>query len=148
MTGGVFRLERGETLVVEIACPTMPEHLGLHLGNFWGESLDFANHVSSLNHMQSRRDDDGVYRFVVSAEDPGVQNWLDTTGLEAGYLTVRFTYPNMPAESELPTATARLVPLTQIRSQLDPDTPYFPVEQRINQIRVRRRHVALRYRQY
>lgn len=148
MTGGIFQLRDGEALIVELTCPLHPEQLGFHLGNFWGESLDFANHVSSLNHFQSYRSSDGVYRYVVSAEDPGIQNWMDTTGHPGGYLTVRFTYPEMPAEADLPTAHARLVPLDEVRKALPPDTPAFTAEDRTRQLRVRQRHVALRYRQY
>ncbi len=35
-------------------------------------------------------DDDGMVRFVVAYTDPGVPNWLDTTGRPAGFLTVRW----------------------------------------------------------
>ena len=36
---------------------------------------------------------DGIYRFVLSAEDPGVHNWLDTMGLHRGIVDVRFHRP-------------------------------------------------------
>ena len=50
------------------------------LGNYWWETIDYANHQSSLNGFQAVLDDDGVFRAVVSARDPGVANWLDTAG--------------------------------------------------------------------
>ena len=35
---------------------------------------------------------DHVQRWVVSHRDPGIQNWLDTTGLPRGYLSHRWAY--------------------------------------------------------
>ena len=34
---------------------------------------------------QARHDPDGMLRFVISERDPGVANWLETTGHPRGY---------------------------------------------------------------
>jgi hypothetical protein len=138
--GGVFELAEDDALLIEVRTAAEPAYTGFHLGNFWGESLDYANHVTSLNHLQAHRDADGALRFVVSHRDPGVPNWLDTTGHPAGYMTLRLTYPEPLA--------SRVVPLRQLRDQLPDATPDVSAEQRRRQVESRQRHVARRYRQY
>jgi hypothetical protein len=43
-------------------------------------TLDWTNAQNSLNRRQAAVDRDDVLRAVVAPKDPGVQNWLDTTG--------------------------------------------------------------------
>jgi hypothetical protein len=90
--GGIFELEPDQALIVESRIPVRAQYVGFHLGNLWGESLDFANHQSSLNGFQVEPDEDGVLRYVVAHRDPGVPNWLDTTGQREGFLTPRWSY--------------------------------------------------------
>ena len=94
--GGVFELAPDEALLIEVSVPVEPAYSGFHLANLWGESLDFANHQSSLNGFQVEVDPDGVRRYVVAHRDPGVANWIDTTGLPEGFLSLRWTYPERP----------------------------------------------------
>ena len=58
--------------------PPRAKYWSIDLCNFWLESLDYANHQSSLNGHQAVVDADGVFRAVVAHRDPGVPNWLDT----------------------------------------------------------------------
>ena len=69
--GGVFELEPDEALVIESRIPTPPQYIGFHLGNLWGESLDFANRHTSLNGFQVEPDPDGVLRYVVALSISG-----------------------------------------------------------------------------
>jgi len=144
--GGVFELGPDEALLVEATVPVEPAYTGFHLSNLWGESLDFANHQSSLNGHQTEVDPDGVRRYVVAHRDPGVRNWLDTTGLPEGFLTFRWTYSALPAE--LPTTTARVVPVGAVREHLPATTRAVSPEERREAVRVRQAHVQRRYRQY
>ena len=50
----------------------------------WLAPLDFTNRVTSLNDRQVQVDPDRPVRFIISHNDPGVHNWLDTSGLEGG----------------------------------------------------------------
>jgi hypothetical protein len=79
-----------------------------------GESLDYANHQSSLNGFQTAWDGEGVggqsnareagqsnvrqARYVIAHRDSGIANWLDTTGVPVGFMTFRWTYGAAPAE--------------------------------------------------
>ncbi len=107
----------------------------------WFESLDFANRTTSLNRTQLRIDDDGRYRIVVAHKDPGVQNWLDTTGLHQSLVTYRFI-----RTSNSPVPTCTVVPFTDLRAVLPASTPEYDRATRTAQIAVRQRHVARRFR--
>jgi hypothetical protein len=144
--GGTFDLAPGEALVVETRVPVEPAYSGFHLANFWGESLDFANHQSSLNGFQAEVDSDGARRFVVSHRDPGVPNWLDTTGLAQGFMSVRWAYSTPP--KELPTTRVEKLDFDEIRSHLPSGVRRVCDEERRAGIRVRQAHVQRRYRHY
>ena len=55
------------------------DYQGIQLADLWFSSLEYANRQTSLTADQAVLDDDGAFRFVVCATDPGVANWLDTT---------------------------------------------------------------------
>jgi len=143
--GGSYDLGPDEALVIEARAPVEPAYSGFHLANFWGESHDFANHQSSLNGFQAERDRDGARRYVVSHRDPGVPNWLDTTGLPQGFLSLRWAYSTPPAEP--PATRVAKVPLADIRAHLPPVRAVSEAERRAA-IRIRQAHVQRRYRQY
>jgi hypothetical protein len=145
-SGGVYDLQPDEALLIEVVVPVAPAYMGFHLSNLWGESLDYANHTSSLNGFQSEPDPDGTIRYVVAETDPGVPNWLDTAGHRGGFLTLRWTYSTPPPQ--LPKATVTKVPLAGVRQHLPATTRAVSPEERSEQIRVRQEHVQRRYRQY
>ncbi len=145
-SGGVYELAEDEALIVDLEMTEPPLYLGFHLSNLWGESLDFANYVSSLNGHQAERDKDGHYRWVIAHSDPGVPNWLDTTGLPVGFMALRFTYAAAP--EQMPELDVKKVPLSSVRDNLPADIRTVSAEERGEKIRVRQRHVQRRYRQY
>jgi hypothetical protein len=104
------------------------------------ESLDFANHQSSLNGFQARLDKDGVFRAVVAHRDPGVPNWHDTAGHAEGSMLYR---RNQADGSPIP--AARVVKLSALRESLPPDTPRVTAAERAAQIERRRAHVQRRF---
>lgn len=146
--GGVYLLEKDEALIIESAVPVKPTFLGFHLSNLWGESLDFENYQSSLNTTQMHVGEDGIYRWVVCHQDPGVLNWLDTTGLKHGYLTVRYTYSEKPPKELWPTLKVQKVNVAELTSVLPAATAAADQATRESNILMRQRHVQRRYRQY
>lgn len=146
--GGVYDLAVDEALVIESRIEVEPEYSGMALANLWGESHDFANHQSSLNGFQSELDPDGVRRYVIAHRDPGVPNWLDTTGHREGFMTARWAYSATPDRDRWPTVGARKVRFSEIREHLHRDTrPVAPAE-RSAHVAVRQRHVQARYRAF
>jgi hypothetical protein len=144
--GGVYELGPDEALLIEVAVPVAPAYSGFHLANLWGESLDFANHQSSLNGFQVEVDRDGVRRYVVAHRDPGVPNWVDTTGLPEGFLSFRWSYSALP--DRLPTTKVTKLRFAEIRNHLPEGVRTVTAEERREQIRIRQSHVQRRYRQY
>jgi hypothetical protein len=144
--GGVFELEPDEALVIENRIRVKPQYIGFQVGNFWGESIEYANQIGSLNGHQTTVDEDGVIRLVLAHRDPGVPNWVDTTGHREGFMTLRWTYSETPAKEDWPTITAKKVPFSEIRAHLPGGTGVVTPEQRRAQIHIRQRHVQKRYR--
>ncbi|MGI9288801.1 MAG: hypothetical protein ACR2P1_25665, partial [Pseudomonadales bacterium] len=144
--GGLYDLEDDEALYVEATFTGDPVYTSFHLGNMWGESPDYANHQSSLNLVQMYLGEDGVQRWVVAHRDPGVQNWLDTTGLPKGYLSHRWAYSELPPKDEWPTITAKKIRFDEVRDHFPEDMPMLTTEQRREAIGIRQEHVKRRYR--
>ena len=88
-SAGHYQLDDDQALVVTVPVSDAP-YQGFQLGSMWYVSLDFANHQTSLTADQARHDPDGMIRFVVSERNPGVANWLETTGHRRGYLQIRW----------------------------------------------------------
>jgi hypothetical protein len=146
--GGIYQLEDDEALIIESRVPVEPSFLGFHLSNLWGESLDFESYQCSLNRAQMELTSDGVYRWVVCQRDPAVANWLDTTGLSAGFLTVRYTYESQPPPDLWPTLRVEKVGFADISKHLPAEVRTISEEGRQSRILQRHRHVQRRYRQY
>jgi hypothetical protein len=144
--GGVFELAPDEALLIEVTVPIPPVYMGFHLANLWGESLDFANHQSSLNGFQAEPDADGVYRYVVAHRDPGVPNWLDTIALPEGFLSLRWAYTQAP--DAVPTTAVTKLDFAALRSHLPAATRSVSTTERRERIRIRQAHVQRRYRHY
>jgi len=144
--GGVYELEPDEALVVEMRLAVEPQYLGFHLANLWGESHDFANHQSSLNGFQAERDADGAIRLVVAHRDPGVPNWIDTTGHREGFQTARWCYSETPPRERWPSIAARKVRLAEIRAHLPAGTRSVSPTERTQRLSIRQAHVQRRYR--
>lgn len=88
-SAGHYELAGDEALIVTVPASDAP-YQGFQLGTMWYVSMDFVNHQTSLTADQARHDPDGMLRFVVSERDPGVANWLETTGHPRGYLQIRW----------------------------------------------------------
>lgn len=87
---GCFLLGDEEVLVVEADVSPDCRAFSLSLTDPFFSTIDWANAQSSLNRHQAVIDADGVLRVVVATSDPGVRNWLDTTGHRFGVLQCRW----------------------------------------------------------
>jgi len=86
---GHYDLAPGQALILTLPETDAP-YLGFQLGSLWYISLDYINHQTSLNGTQAQADPDGKIRIVVSDENPGVTNWVETLGHRKGYLQFRW----------------------------------------------------------
>jgi len=136
---GAYDLQPDEALIVEAKVPAGCTYWSIILTNDLYETTDWYNNQSSLNGAQARVDADGVVRYVVSAKDPGVPNWLDTSGYRSGAIQGRW------AEcSSNPIPTVRKVDFSQIRASLPSDTPAVTPQDREKSIRERRSQLQQR----
>lgn len=130
-TGGYYRLGNEEALVLTLD-PMGARYLGVQIVDMWMLSFDYRRHTSCLNHSQAVLDADGRYRFVISACDPGVPNWLDGSGNACGCILVRWQH--LPPGAQLEgSASSQIVRLDVLRSVLPADTPVIDAATRAEQ---------------
>ncbi len=87
---GYFELEDDQALVVEVERIPECQTWNLQVDNYWMESLDYRYHQIHVNKHTARYESDGSVRIVISKRDPGLPNWLETTGHKCGTLCFRW----------------------------------------------------------
>jgi hypothetical protein len=107
---GYWELAEDEALVIEVVPPDC-DYWNIQLSNWWMESLDYRYFKIHLNKHTASLRKDGSVRIVVAHEDPGVENWLETTGHRLGTITLRWV-----GATEHPAPTTRVVTLGDIRA--------------------------------
>jgi hypothetical protein len=122
---GVFQLADDEALLVEAHLPDGADYYSWSLTDRMLVTLDWTHAQTSLNRSQGVVDDDGVLRVVVSATDPGIANWMDTTGYQTGVVQCREI-----GSVEVPELTARVVLLSELDEHLPADTARVTSEER------------------
>jgi hypothetical protein len=106
----------------------------------WFESLDIAS-VSSRNGTQITIDPDGRFRIVIAHHDPGVANWIDTTGLRETMIAYRYV-----RTATKPVPSGRLVKFADLDRELPAATTRTTAAQRRDEVAMRQRHLAARFR--
>ena len=144
--GGVGEIGPDEAILIENRIKKKPNYIGFQLANLSGESLEYANRCSSRNGHQSHVDSDGVIRLVIAHEDPGVHNWLDSTGQPVFFMSPRWAYSKTPDPSDWPSISMKVVKAKDVLASLPPDTKRVTPEERRQEIAMRQRHVTKRYR--
>jgi len=135
---GIYRCAPGEAVVVEVTPPNCV-YWAFHLSNHFWESLDWNMRQNSINGHQAVLDPDGVFRAVISHEDPGVPNWLDASGHPVGLISVRYN-----SADSVPIPRSTVMALDQLRDAIHPDTPEVAPAERAESIR--RRMLSVRRR--
>ena len=130
---GAYDLTEDEALVIETRVPANCTYYSFIMGNEIQQTTDWYNNLSSLNDSQAKPDKDNVLRVVISAQDPGVPNWLDTAGYLRGQVQARWV--GCPAPE---TPVVRKVAIGEVRSILPPETPVVTPSEREATIRDRR----------
>jgi hypothetical protein len=121
-SAGHYELGADQAMIVTVpaAGAGVAPYQGIQLGSMWYISLDYISHQTSLTANQARADPDGNLRFVISERDPGVANWLETTGHQRGYVQLRWqrlTRDLRPADGP----RAEVVPFADLPGRL----PYY-----------------------
>lgn len=83
-----FAIQNDEALVLTIDGQGA-RYVGLEATNLWGRSVRSWDRTGSLSDKQVRASGDGTITYVISPRDPGYYNWLDTEGLNDGFIALR-----------------------------------------------------------
>lgn len=117
--GFLYKIAPDEALIIEGEVP-QGVYWGVQLGDVWSTSLDYIYRQSDINMRRIAIDCDGKFRVVLTANDPGVANWLDPAGDLEGIGMMRiFRSPERPKLPEL-----KVVKAADLASHLPADTRY------------------------
>jgi hypothetical protein len=144
MCHAVWDLAPDEALVLT-TWPMDGDYQGVQLADLWWSSLEYANRQTSLTGQQAELGPDGRHTFVIAATDPGVANWLDTTGRPRGIVMLRFDGMRNPTFPEDQRPVARVVNLDELANALPAGTRRLGDDERREAIAARRRHVQARF---
>lgn len=138
---GNYGIAEGEALILETELPEEHRYWNVQLNDVLWNATEYVHRQSSLNGHQAQIDSDGKFRAVISLEDPGVPNWLDTAGYRLGTFIGRWFQC-----SSHPIPSLKKVPLSEVRAHLPADTPVVTPEQRRATLSERRIGAQLRRR--
>ncbi|MEM1110405.1 MAG: DUF1214 domain-containing protein [Pseudomonadota bacterium] len=86
---GSYQIEDGEGLLIRVQ-PPQTRYWNLTVETRWHEIYDYMSRPTSRTLADVMPKDDGTVEFLVSHENPGHPNWLDTSGHAFGFLTLRW----------------------------------------------------------
>ncbi len=86
---GSYQLAEDEALLVRVE-PPQTRYWNLTLESRWHEIGDYLHRPTSLTLSEVEYGEDGSVEFVVAHQDPGHPNWLDTSGHNFGFMTLRW----------------------------------------------------------
>lgn len=137
----VFELAEDEALIVETDMPERRTYWNVQINDPYFNAVEYVYRLASINEATAHFSSDGKFRAVVSLEDPGVPNWLDTGGFTEGTVYGRW----YDCDSH-PTPVIKRVKLAELREHLPPDTPVVTPDERAEQLRRRVRAAQRRRR--
>lgn len=141
-TGGVLRLADDEAVVVTADAVPSDYH-SFVIYDLWGRSLEYRDHLTSLNNAQLAADDKERFTYVISPHDPGLHNWLDTMGQTD--LRVNMRWQGLAANAKVPAIEVRFVKLAVLASAVPSGAAKVTADQRAAQIAQRQRDYDRRF---
>lgn len=136
---GAYELADDEALITEVEVPAKTRYWSIILTNELYETTDWYNNQASLNDKQGVVDSDGIFRTIISARDPGVHNWLDTSGYPCGAIQGRWF-----EASEKPMPSIKKIKLADVMEHLPADTKRVTPQERAIALRNRRLAAQMR----
>lgn len=84
-----WKLAPDEALVIEVKPPAC-DTWNFQLNNYWMESLDYRYFPISINKHSAKYEKDGSVRVIISHQDPGIPNWINTCDHTEGTMCWRW----------------------------------------------------------
>jgi len=141
---GRFSLGEGEAWVVTLD-PLGAKFFDFQISDPWTKAVEYVSRTGSFNSSQVVKNPDGTITLVASPVDPGVHNWLDTSGLKSGTFQVR--WQGLPASVTSGEGAARkvdVVPLADLAKYLPEGTRMIDKAGRAAQLAEREKSYANR----
>ena len=140
---GHYELAEDQAIILTVPRCDDCSYQGIQIGSDWYASTDYETHQTSLTKAQAVTDPDGLIRVVVSERDPGVANWLETTGHRTGSMMLRWQRLTRDLTQDADGPTVEVVPFDEVAKHLPFHAPITP-EQYAARIAARQRAVARR----
>jgi hypothetical protein len=112
----------------------------------WLVSREHVRANGNLNNVAAQANKDGSFTYVISAKDPGIQNWLDTSGLHEGSIFVRWqSLPETTKSADGAVREVKLVKLDDLAKLLPPEASKVTQQERKKQYDLRAANYTYRY---
>lgn len=92
-----WKMADDEVIVIDFVPPTT-DYWALQLCDRWFQC--FPDRRSNINNREAVVNADGSVRIVISDGDPGVPNWLDTSGHSTGVMFFRWLHADIATQPE------------------------------------------------
>ena len=115
---GHYELRHDQALVVTLPRCDDCAYQGAQIGSDWYASTDYETHQTSLTKAQAVTDPDGKMRFVISEQDPGIANWLETTGHPTGAMMLRWQRLERDLTQDADGPVVEVVPFADVQQHL------------------------------
>lgn len=115
-TTGHFEIQPDEALVIEFEAPDdpPPPFWGFQVVDYWYRPIDYWSRMeSSVSNETATPESDGSYKLIMSAQDPGMCNWLDLKGYTHGGMQFRLS---RDIDQPRPDFTLTLVKVTELQA--------------------------------
>ena len=86
---GSYQLADDEALIMLVQ-PPKTRYWNIALESRWHEIADYLHRPTSMTLDEVNYNEDGSVEFIVAHKDPGHPNWLDTSGHNFGFITLRW----------------------------------------------------------
>ena len=136
-----LKLEDDEAYVATFGAADAPFR-DIVLQDFWFRSIDYWKKQTSMNISQGVPNPDGSTTYVISKKDPGIHNWLDTTGLKELLVVHRWQGLKKGAA---PWAKGKVVKLKDLEDYLPEDMKRVTARERKQQITERMESFKTRF---
>ena len=134
-----WKVPADEALILRVT-PPPASYWAVEFGNYWWETMDYRYRLCSTNCHHAQLEDSGELLLVVSHDDPAVPNWLDPSGHEEGYITLRWI-----GASEYPVPQCQQVQRAELAEHLPAGARTMSAAARSQQLAERRHGVIRRF---
>jgi hypothetical protein len=135
----VWRLEPDEAMIIEFQLPDDAFWQVTNM-NIFHASMDFRYRQVNLTSGTAERDNDGMGRLIMTHDDPGYANWIDTQQHHQGWMLFRTVFT-----LEEPDFTVRIIPRASLDKELNGTARKITPEERQNALQKRLDAYARRF---